>query len=373
MLAACHQSVTDLPQPNQDGGMEAWLIERLRLSLDALSKSVSRNVDDAATLCHVALNRLLQHESVVVADPAAVAQCWPTAAARRAWEKSFEDAVVAPMMQDLDRTLQQADEQVKVAAAGDEGYSRRLMHELQESTDPASLSAPLQLRGGRPYGPQQWTQLWRFRTRVTVAHFTQRFATSTTSEARAECLAVQEFISAHGRIILGATHHLPDILRLQRALRARLERRISKEEAAEGSLQAKLDSIWSSDADQREKEELVHCAESFICAWGALQPIINEHVGAVLQLDDTVLAQTLTLASPLQVSTARPRHNVGLTVRNRVLCPCSTLCRARPARAKSAWLCLAACSITTTHSFGSSHPLAPSPRSSRSPRYGAST
>ena len=83
MLAACHQSVTDLPQPNQDGGMEAWLIERLRLSLDALSKSVSRNVDDAATLCHVALNRLLQHESVVVADPAAVAQCWPTAAARR--------------------------------------------------------------------------------------------------------------------------------------------------------------------------------------------------------------------------------------------------------------------------------------------------
>jgi hypothetical protein len=49
----------------------------------------------------------------------------------------------------------------------------------------------------------------------------------------------------------------------------------------------------------------VHCAESFICAWGALQPIINKHVGAVLQLDDDVLAQTLTLASPLQVSTAR--------------------------------------------------------------------
>ena len=170
---------------------------------------------------------------------------------------------------------------------------------VQESADEASLGTALQLGGGS-FGPQRWPQLWRYRTRVTIAHFAQKFATSAAPEVRAECTAIQAFVgSGSGCIILSAMHHLPDILQLQRALRARLEHRISKEDASAASLQGALDSFWTSDADQRQKGVLLRCARSFVAAWAALAPVINTSVGALLQLDGDALAQRLSLESPL--------------------------------------------------------------------------
>jgi hypothetical protein len=275
--------------PAGPDALAAWLVERLRLSLAALAKVTSRNVDDCVLLVHAAFNRMLQHDAAAPVDQ------WATKKGRMDWEQSFERTVVTPVVGDLDKTLQDAAAQIDAAAEADDGYSRRLLHELQETASAESVRQPLML-GARELAPQNKAQLWRYRTRVSIAHFNQRFA-SALEEVVEECNAVAECTAR--LVALSAMRYLPDILQLQRALIERLERRISKQDAAEVSLQAKLDELWSGAADLHERTALDRCVDSFLAAWQALRPVINAGVDTVLKLDDEMRAEGLTRQHPL--------------------------------------------------------------------------
>eukprot|EP01043_Picozoa_sp_COSAG02_P083008 COSAG02_NODE_21115_length_801_cov_1.373219_1_plen_266_part_11 len=226
------------------GGMETWLTQQLQLTLDALAKVLSKNVDDTILVVHIALNHMMQQEM-----PAG--QMWATKPDRMAWEQSFE-ALVAPFVADLDATLQAAATQIEAAAEADEGASRKLMHELQETATAESVGQPLQI-GDTTLQPQHTPELWRYRTKVSVAHFQQRLAAAS-AEVAVDCVAVDE--CAKRIVALAAMRYLPDILHLQRALVERLERRISHQDAAKVTLQAKLDELWSGAADSHERVEL---------------------------------------------------------------------------------------------------------------------
>ena len=76
--------------PAGSDALGAWLVERLRLSLAALAKVTSRNVDDCVLLAHVAMNRMLQHPTAAPADQ------WKTKKGRMEWEQSFEQAIAVP-------------------------------------------------------------------------------------------------------------------------------------------------------------------------------------------------------------------------------------------------------------------------------------
>ena len=280
--------------PQGVAGMVTWLTRQLRLTLDALAKVLSKNVDDTILLVHVVLNRMMQHDG-----PAG--RMWATKQDRMAWEQRFEQAAVAPVVADLDATLQAAATQIEAAAEADEGTSRRLMHELRETATAESVAHRLQV-GVTTLQPQHTPELWRYRTRVSVAHFQQRLAAAS-AEVTVDCVAVAECTKR--LVALGAMRYLPDILRLQRALVERLERRISHQDAAEVTLQAKLDELWSGAADSREREELERCVQSFLAAWRILkqsvgdQPAINQGADTVLRLDAELCAQELTESSML--------------------------------------------------------------------------
>jgi hypothetical protein len=298
--AAREQAATNLRHgsanmPAGAAGMTTWLTQQLRLTLNALAVVLSKNVDDTVLVVHVVLNRLMQHNG-----PAG--QMWATKPDRLAWEQSFEQTMVAPVVADLDATLQAAATEIEAAAEADEGTSRRLMHELQETASAESVSHPLRV-GEVTLQPQHSPELWRYRTRVSVAHFQQRLAAAS-AEVVADCVAVAECTKR--LVALGAMRYLPDILHLQRVLVARLERRISQQDAAEVTLQAKLDELWSGAADSRERLELDRCVHSFLAAWRILQrpvgdgqPAINQGADTVLQLDVEMCTQELTESSML--------------------------------------------------------------------------
>jgi hypothetical protein len=277
--------------PTDADGLAGWLTERLRLSLAALAKVISRNIDDSVTLSHIVLNRMLQH------DEQAAAGLWAGKPARKTWEETFERTMVTPIVADLDKTLQEAAAQIESAAEADEGAgtSRRLLTELVENASAQLVGMPLSIRGHQ-LQPQHMPQLWRYRTPVTVSHFKQRLA-SASEEARDECMAVTECTKR--LTALSAMRYLPDILYLQRALVERLERRISQQDAAEVSLQAKLDELWSGAADAHERAELGRCVENFLKAWEILRPVVNSGADTVLQLDDEMLTQELDQSSLL--------------------------------------------------------------------------
>ena len=277
--------------PADAAGLCGWLTERLRLSLDALAKAISRNVDDTIVVLHATLNRMMQH---TVAHAAAGA--WTAKPARQAWEQAFQETMATPVLGDLDKTLSDAAGQVDAAAAADEGRgSRRLLHELQETASAESVRQPLRL-GDVELAPQDMPELWRYRTQVSIAHFQQRLAAAP-AEVSDECPATIE-CTKH-LTALGAMRFLPDILQLQRALVERLERRISRQDAAEVTLQAQLDELWP---DARERAELDRCVASFLTAWDILRAgaVVNIGADTVLQLDDETLAVALTAEMPIQ-------------------------------------------------------------------------
>lgn len=275
-------------------GMVTWLTQQLRLTLDALAKVLSKNVDDTVLVVHVVLNRLMQHGS-----PAG--QMWASKQDRMAWEQSFDQNMVAPAVANLDTALQAAAAEIEAAAAADDGTSRRLMHELQETASAESVAHPLRV-GETTLQPQHSPELWRYRTKVSVAHFQQRLAAAS-AEVAVDCLAVAECTKRLAA--LGAMRYLPDILQLQRALVERLERRISHQDAADVTLQAKLDELWSGATDSRERVELDRCVQSFLSAWRILkrplgdQPVINQGADTVLRLDEEICTQDLTENSKL--------------------------------------------------------------------------
>lgn len=279
--------------PTNPAGMELFLCERLTRSVAQLAHVISRNVDAAAQLCHVALNRMLQHGA-----PASDTVAWASQATRRAWEQTFETVVVTPMVTDLVGMLTQVVEQLEAAASANAGQGRLLMHELQEAAAPAWLDAPLPIEG---FGPAHWAQLWRWRTRITVNHFSQRFTTAAPA-VRAACPAIAECLLAPNREALTALQYLPDILHLQRALVAQFERRLSTQEAAESTLLEKLEAAWGGAGAARARATLDRCVQSFLTALALVRPVLNDGVDAVLVLDDDLLAvaSALTVRAPLQ-------------------------------------------------------------------------
>ena len=276
LLAAMH--VQDPPTVDE---LAQWLRDRLLRSVAALATAISRNVDDAAQLCHVVLNSMMQHQG-----GAAPGNClWATQESRRAWEQNFE-TLISPLILHLDTSLRNATEEMDAAANEEQGSARVLLHELQEGMDPERLGQPLHAFGG-----QRWPQLWRYRTRVTVEHFKQRF-TAAPPAVRQECPAIA--ICLEARAALSALQYLPDILTVQRMLVSRFERRLSKQEAAETSLWQKLEA-FSGD----ERQELERCVQSFLCALDAVRPVLNAGVDTVLKLEDELLTEPLTIHSAL--------------------------------------------------------------------------
>ncbi|XP_060751752.1 E3 ubiquitin-protein ligase rnf213-beta isoform X2 [Tachysurus vachellii] len=125
-----HQDIRAMIHPTVHDVQE-FLWRHLEKDMENLGKTLNLNWDDVAIVVHLILNNSVQPPTVHSQQGAAE---WSDRHAREQWERQVCNTVINPILQDLNRHLQEAQEQV---AADDKLSSNALMKMLKG--DPRSL------------------------------------------------------------------------------------------------------------------------------------------------------------------------------------------------------------------------------------------
>eukprot|EP00800_Vazella_pourtalesii_P008402 TRINITY_DN2208_c0_g2_i2.p1 TRINITY_DN2208_c0_g2~~TRINITY_DN2208_c0_g2_i2.p1 ORF type:complete len:499 (+),score=128.74 TRINITY_DN2208_c0_g2_i2:191-1687(+) len=130
--------------------------------------------------------------------------------------------------------------------------------------------------------------LWRYRTIVSLEHFSQCFSSADS------CPLIDKFLREESKLYV--TRYLPDIIQLQKRMRDRLLHRIDRREATTTRIKDFLDKVRLSE-NKQESEELGRLIESLATAWS----IIGEEVrnNGRLRTDDSLNQHEITPATSL--------------------------------------------------------------------------
>ncbi|XP_068694646.1 E3 ubiquitin-protein ligase rnf213-alpha-like isoform X2 [Montipora foliosa] len=258
---ACRQpqDVASLINPRvPPEALARFLWDHLRMDLELLAKSLGRSVDDTILCIHMILTYMTSHVSDQ-RQAMVVAPDLTSKASRRDWETAFNTSVLTPTMTNLEERVQYC---LELLVGDNRLGNNPLMRQLYEvDVPPDTLTS-----GISPSCPA----LWRYRTQVTLDHFSHTFQQQVLSTDADKNKVLAEFLRQEHK--LRALRFLPDIVKLQRLLMDKFHRRIDRTEAENIRIRDFLKKVPSKSA----KDELTFLIASFNKAWNHVRQSLDQ-------------------------------------------------------------------------------------------------
>ncbi|KAI6655776.1 E3 ubiquitin-protein ligase [Oopsacas minuta] len=194
---------------------------------------------------------------------------------REQWEREFDKKFIQPILTSLNTDVQKQMEQV----LSEKGIANNPLLRIVYERDESEPNNPL-------------PHFWRYRTIVSLEHFSQSFSTADLN-TKNKCPLVDKFLKEENKLFV--TRYLPDIVQLQRRVGDKFLHRLEKREAANTSIKDFLDRMKTE--NKQESEELARLVKSLATAWS----IIGEDVkkNGRLRIEEALEQQEITPATSL--------------------------------------------------------------------------
>ncbi|XP_078381354.1 E3 ubiquitin-protein ligase rnf213-alpha-like isoform X3 [Oculina patagonica] len=238
--------------------LSRFLWDHLQMDVEVLASSLGRSIDDTILCIHMVLVQMTAR----VSNPQQainVAYDLKSKQSRRDWETAFSASVVTPVLTNPEQQIQRCLEML----VGDKRLGNNpLMRQLYEVDVPSEALTDSV--------PPTCPALWRYRTQVTLDHFSHTFQQEVLSTDNERNKVLAEFLRQEHK--LRALRFLPDIVKLQRLLMDKFHRRIDRAEAERIKIRDFLRKIPS----KTEKDELASLIASFNIAWNHVRLSLDQ-------------------------------------------------------------------------------------------------
>ncbi|KAI6655769.1 E3 ubiquitin-protein ligase [Oopsacas minuta] len=245
----------------------------LHLERDVLdiTQLTGKNFEETTFLLHLIIRSLMDRAG----EPCLIHTELSTRELREQWEKEFDMKFIQPILTSLNTDVQKQMEQVLSEKRIANNPLLRIVYERDQS---------------EPNNPLP--HLWRYRTIVSLEHFSQSFSTADLN-TKNKCPLVDKFLKEENKLFV--TRYLPDIVQLQRRVGDKFLHRLDRREAANTSIKDFLDRMKTE--NKQESEELAKLVESLATAWS----IIGEDVkkNGRLKMEEALEQQEITPATSL--------------------------------------------------------------------------
>ncbi|KAK3585576.1 hypothetical protein CHS0354_036763 [Potamilus streckersoni] len=196
-----------------------FLWQHIEHDLDDLHRALGKSLDDIFITLHSILSDIMENYrgSSEIGDGTCGLM---SKKARNKWEKKFSEKFVAPALQKMENMLKKCNLQL---AEDKRLGSDPLLCLLYEITQPQKT--PLEMLQKNP-------TMWRFRSQITMDHLRHEFEVhmSGTKKHQRQYMVLQLFLKEEHH--LRAIRFLPSILKLQRILFQKYQRKLDRAEAS---------------------------------------------------------------------------------------------------------------------------------------------
>ncbi|KAL3881537.1 hypothetical protein ACJMK2_027969, partial [Sinanodonta woodiana] len=223
MLGANHsrETICQLIKPKIEETMVVqFLMEHIQRDLKDLHRALGRSVDDVLVMLHCILHQSLQtcSEKENLGDELCGLR---TKRARLEWERMFSGRILAPVLQNLDASLQEMNQNLARDKRLGSDPLLGLVFEINTPQQTVSLTML-----------QEDPSIWSYRTRITIDHLRHEFDVQMSAVKKNQ----NQYKVLH--LFLREEHHLralvfiPSIIKLHRILFQKFQRRLARAEAS---------------------------------------------------------------------------------------------------------------------------------------------
>ncbi|KAK3585578.1 hypothetical protein CHS0354_036765 [Potamilus streckersoni] len=274
-------AVSEFIKPNiNNGTVPQFLWQHIEHDLDDLHRALGKSLDDIFIILHSILSGMMEghNENERLVDDLCGLM---TKGGRNEWEKRFSERYVAPVLQNMENILKECNQQL---AQDKRLGSDPLLCLLYEIAQPQK-DIPLEML-------QEIPSMWRFRSHITMDHLRHEFEVQMMAKKKyqGQHKVLQLFLKEEHH--LRAIRYLPSILKLQRILFQKYQRKLDRAEASTITVETLR--------KESEEDELPRLLDEYAEAWD----LVRENLVHVLKeyrrrrIDDsTPVSQLLPTAS----------------------------------------------------------------------------
>ena len=159
---------------------------------------------------------------------------------REQWEREFDKRFIQPILNSLHTDVQRQMEQVLSEKRIANNPILRWIFRFDSSNFLLAKFFKLRIVYEReePEPNNPLPHLWRYRTIVSLEHFSQSFSTADVN-TKDKCPLVDKFLREENKLFV--TRYLPDIVQLQRRVRDKFLHRLDRREAVNTTIKQFLD------------------------------------------------------------------------------------------------------------------------------------
>ncbi|KAI6652351.1 E3 ubiquitin-protein ligase [Oopsacas minuta] len=251
--------------------LPTFFYQHLEKDIKDLAVLIGQNFEEATFLIHLIVKLLMQTARETCKIPTKLTG----RELRDQWEKEFDKKFIRPVLSSLHTDVHRQMEQVLSEKRIANNPLLRIVYEREEP-EPNNILP----------------HLWRYRTIVSLEHFSQSFSTADIN-TKHNCPLVDKFLREERKLFV--TRYLPDIVHLQRKVRDRLLHRLDRREATATTIKDFLTKI--SISDKKESEELGKLIESMATAWSMIGEDVRNN--GRLRMDEALKQEEITPATSL--------------------------------------------------------------------------
>ncbi|XP_052243691.1 E3 ubiquitin-protein ligase rnf213-alpha-like [Dreissena polymorpha] len=250
------QQVNAVIKPDlEDNQVPGFLLDHISSNIHDLQRALGRSKDDVLLLMHIAINIMMRMRETRVSQSVARLS---SKADRKAWEAEFSAQILHDVLVNVDALLR--------------NWNNRLVTDQRLGADPLmcliyETDSSQELEDANQL--VNIPRMWRFRTPITIEHMCQTLKSKGQDGTRTKPpLVLQRFMNED--CFLQALRYIPNILRLQRALLQKYQKKLDKTEANS----IKVKDLKKELAVGHETEGLIN---DFACAWEITRKTLEQY------------------------------------------------------------------------------------------------
>ncbi|CAG2255753.1 RNF213 [Mytilus edulis] len=224
-----------------------FLLEHIDFDIECLHRILGKSRDDVILLIHHLLATIMEkHTMSVIGESIPIEQCELTKKdARIKWEREFANRYLPPVLKALNGTLKKCNKEILKDKRLGSDPLLQLLYEVDTQVEMLDVTHL-----------QDIPAVWGYRACVSVEHLTQML-----NSTQQKCPVLSVFLEEES--ILRALRHIPSILRLQKLLMNKYNRKLDK---AEGTT-LQIDTIKKHIEKDRRSEEFGTLLDDYAEAW----------------------------------------------------------------------------------------------------------
>ncbi|KAI6647030.1 E3 ubiquitin-protein ligase [Oopsacas minuta] len=243
----------------------------LEREIEYLTRLTGKNFEEVIFFIHLIIKSVME----TVGEPCGIPTDLTQRELREQWEREFDKKFIQTILNSLNTDVQRQMEQV----LSEKGIANNPLLRMVYERDESEPNNPL-------------PHLWRYRTIVSLEHFSQSFSTANLN-AKNKCPLVDKFLKEENKLFV--TRYLPDIVQLQRRVGDKFLHRLDRREAANTSIKDFLNRMKTE--NKHESEELASLVESLATAWSMIGEDVKKN--GRLTFDEALEQQEITPAKSL--------------------------------------------------------------------------